>query len=176
MENFFAQFDNLFKPINERLAGVSRSDIVRYVAIYLLVVGVLSVCGGLALVTGGALGGIGGVVGGVALQAGDAGLTAQEAAEANQAMAALGAVSGLAILWGILTLVTAPLLIISAIGLFQRKNWGRNLAVIAFSLNAILSILGLITGNGIINILWIVISGYLAYFFSRDTELKAQFS
>lgn len=162
MDNFFAQFDNLFKPINERLAGVSRSDIVRYAAILMLVIGVLTLCGGFALVGLGGLAGIGAVVGTVAV-------------DATTGVAA-GAVSGLAILAGLVALVSGPLLIAAAVGLFQRKTWGRNLTVIAFLINVVSSILGLLIGGGILNILWIVVDFYLAYFFSRDEDLKAQFS
>ena len=162
MENFFAQFDNLFAPVNERLSGINRSDVVRYTAIYMLVVGILSLCGGVGLIGIGGLGGLGAVVGSVAVDA--------------TTGAALGAASGFAIIAGLLALVSGPVMIGAAIGLFQRKEWGRNLAVIAFVIHTISSIVGLFFGSGIFNLLWIVIDFYLAYFFARDNDLKSQFS
>jgi hypothetical protein len=126
------------------------------------VIGVLTLCGGIGLVGIGGLGGIGAVVGTVAVDA--------------TTGAALGAASGFALIVGLVSLVSGPLLIAAAVGLFQRKEWGRNLAVIAFLINVVSSILSLLIGGGILNLIWVIVDFYLAYFFARDQDLKSQFS
>jgi len=178
MNDLIQRLDELFKPINERMAGFDKAQLIRYVAIYMLVAGIFSFCGGIALFTAGVLGGIGGAVGSVALQsAGEVNAeTQQQLDEAARALSEVGAYSGVAVIWAILSLVAAPLLILAAIGLFQRKTWGRNAAVIAFIVNAITSLIGLLTGGGIFNIVWILISAYLAYYFYSNAELQAEFS
>ncbi|MCC6615587.1 MAG: hypothetical protein IT320_19090 [Anaerolineae bacterium] len=178
MNDLIQRLDELLAPINERMASFDRQQLIRYVAIYMLVAGIFSFCGGIALFTAGVLGGIGGAVGSVALQsAGEVTSEQQQQLdEAARALSEVGAYSGLAVIWAIMSLVAAPLLILAAIGLFQRKSWGRNAAVIAFLVNAISSLIGLVTGGGIFNIIWVLISAYLAYYFYSNEPLKAEFS
>jgi hypothetical protein len=179
MDNLLAQLDQLLRPVNEAVRRIDPSKLVQYIAIYTLVAGIFSICGGIALFSAGALAGIGGIVGGVGLEASGAvdAATQRELAEANRALSELGAVSGFAIFWGILSLIAAPFLIIAAIGLFQRKNWGRMTAVLAFAVNAIVSLLGIISGgSGFLSIIWVLLSAYLAYFLYRDEGVRAQFT
>lgn len=177
MNDFLERLDELLKPVNERMRTFDRAQLVRYVAIYMLVAGIFSVCGGIALFAGGALAGFGSIFGSAALQsaAENSGANQQDLNEAARALSEAGAFSGIAIIWGILSLIAAPLLILAAIGLFQRLAWGRNAAVIAFLVNAFTSLIGLLTGGGIFNLVWVLVSAYLAYFFYRDPDLKAEF-
>jgi hypothetical protein len=176
MEGLLSTLDNLFRPINEMMRSTDRAQVIRLVAIYLLVAGIFSLCGGLALVGVGGLAGIGGIVGGVGLQLSNVeGVSQEDLQQANEALSQLGSISGFVVILGILSLIAAPLLIVAAAGLFQRAKWARNLAVIAFLVNALSSLLSLFTGGGILNIIWVVVSAYLAYFFYRDEGLKAQF-
>lgn len=178
MDGLIASLDNLLKPVNDAIANLDRAQLVRWVAIYMLVAGIFSLCGGLAIMGVGTLAGFGGLLGGVAMQTASetTGLTQQEIDEANRAISELGTVSGFAVFWGLLSAIAGPVLLVGALGLFQRANWGRMLAAVAFLINAVVSLLGILSGgSGLISILWVLVSGYLAYLFYRDEGIKAQF-
>lgn len=174
MNDLIKRLDEILKPINDAVKGIDRLQFVRYAAIYMLVAGIVNLCGGLALLGVGALGGIGGAIGAVGINTAEqtGGLNQQDVNEANQALQQLGGVSVFAVVTGLVSIVTAPLLLLGALGLFQRKNWGRTLAMLAFAVNAIASLLGILSGGGIWNLVWVLISAYLAYFFYRDDGLK----
>ena len=165
MNDLIKQLDNLLKPINDSVRNIAPAQLIRYVAIYMLISGIINLCGSVALITAGALGGAATAIGGVA----------GTNTETQQAVAALGAVSGLAILSGVLYLIAAPALIIVAIGLFRRVGWSRMGAVFVLIISAVVSILGLLGGGGILNLLWILAGLYLAYFFYTDSGIKSQF-
>jgi hypothetical protein len=165
MNDLIKQLDNLLKPINDSVRNIAPAQFVRYVAIYMLISGIINLCGSVALLTAGALGGAATALGSVA------GTTA----EGQQAVAALGAVSGLAFISGILYLIAAPAMIIVAIGLFRRMGWSRMGAVFVLVASAILSIIGLVGGGGILNLLWVLAGLYVAYFLYSDPGIKREF-
>lgn len=172
MNDLLKSLDNLLKPVNEAMRNLPAGQLVRYVAVYMLIAGIFSICGGIGLITAGALSGFGGALGAAALNEAGA-----NSAEAAQAMSSLAAVSGLAVIWGILSIIAAPLLLIAAVGLFQRKSWARMAAVVAFLVNAGSSLIGLLSGNGgILGIVWILIGLYLAYYFYTDPGIKQELS
>ncbi len=164
MNDLLKQLDTLLKPVNDAVKGIAPAQLIRYVAIYMLISGVLNLCGSIALITAGALGGAATVISGAA------GTT-----EGQQAVAALGAVSGLAIISGVLYLIAAPALVVVALGLFRRMGWSRMGAVIVLAASAIISLVGLVGGGGILNLLWILGGLYLAYFFYTDSGIKHEF-
>ena len=166
MNDLLKQLDTLLKPVNEAARNIAPAQLIRYVGIYMLISGILNLCGSVALITAGALGGAATAITGAA----GAGTT-----EGQQAVAALGAVSGVALISGILYFIVAPALIIVAIGLFRRMGWSRMGAVIALAAGAVLSILGLVGGGGILNLLWVLGGLYLAYFFYTDAGIKREF-
>jgi hypothetical protein len=151
--------------IMDFLNNVNRAQLIRYVAIYMLVAGVLSLCAGVALAGVGVLGGVSGAL--VATSTGTA--------DGQQAGTALAAASGLAVIYGILSIISGPILIIVAIGLFRRMSWSRMGVVIACAFNAISALLGIVTGSGIGQIIWVIVSGFLAYFFYTDPGIKQEF-
>jgi hypothetical protein len=178
MNDLIQRLDAILKPINEAVQGINRAQMVRYVAIYMLIAGVFSLCGGAALMGVGALGGLGGAVGAIGIDAASetGGVTQEDVSEANQALSGLAGASAFAIVMGLLSIVAAPLLLVGALGLFQRKHWGRTLAMLAFAVNAIASLLGMFTGGALLNLVWVLVSAYLVYFFYRDEALKREFS
>lgn len=151
--------------MNEFLKDVNRAQLIRYVAIYMLVGGVLTLCGGLALTVGGALGGIVGV--------GTAGFLS--GTEGQAAGAALAAASGLALVYGILSIITGPLMVVVGLGLMRRMAWARMGTVVVAGLSVISSLIGLLTGGGIMNLVWIILSGFVAYLFYTDPDIKSEF-
>jgi hypothetical protein len=142
------------------LNNVNRAQLIRYVAIYMLVAGILSICGGIALAGVGVLGGVSGAV-----------VSTTGTGDAT----ALASASGLALVYGILSLISGPILIIVAVGLFRRMSWARMGVVIACALNAVSALIGLLTGSGIGQIIWVIVSGFLAYFFYTDPGIKQEF-
>lgn len=168
------RLNEILKPVNEAMRSTPPAQLVRYVAIYMLIAGVFSLCGGIGLITAGALGGLGGALGSAALDA--AGADSATVNEVNQAASQLAAVSGFAAIWGILSIIAAPILLVAAFGLFQRAKWARMAAVIAFAVNAIASLLGiLVGGSSIFSIIWVLVSAYLAYFFYTDAGIRREF-
>lgn len=164
----------ILNQINDAMRGTPPAQLIRYVAIYMLISGIFSLCGGVGLMTAGALGGLGSAAISVAGQT--AGADSAAVNEINQAASQLVAVSGFAIIWGILSIIAGPILLVAAFGLFQRAKWARMAAVIAFTINAVASLLGLISGNsGIFSIFWVLISAYLAYFFYTDAAIRHEF-
>lgn len=168
MNDLLQKLDIWLKPINEGVfANLQAKQLVRYVAILMLVGGVLSLCGGFGLITAGGLAALGGTVGGE---------IAQQTQEGRESVQALSQVSGGAILYGILTLVTAPLLIIGAVGVFQRMSWGRMAAVLALVINAVINLLGIFMGGGIFfNVVSTLLYAYLAYLFYHHSAIKQEF-
>ncbi len=167
MNDLMKQLDTLLKPVNDAMRNVAPAQLIRYVAIYMLISGIINLCGSVALITAGALGGAATALTGVS------GATATT--EGQQAVAALGAVSGLAVLSGVLYLIAAPALIIVALGLFRRMGWSRMGAVLVLVISAVVSIIGLVGGGGILNLLWILAGLYVAYFFYSDSGIKREF-
>jgi hypothetical protein len=165
--------DNLLK-------NVSRDTIIKATAIYLLISAIFGLCGGVALVGLGGLAGFAGAGGDAfineALEQGGEGLTAQQQQElrdAQQALresgATLAGVGILAIIGGILLIVLAPVEGVVAYGLFQRKGWARMGTVIVA---VIALVANLVTFSGFWSIIWIVVSGFVAYLYYSDSELK----
>lgn len=157
------------EQVNAILDSIGRSNVVRYTAIYFLIGGILGICGGCSLVGLGGLGGIMGVFSG--------GMFSQMGAP-NEAQAASGALVGVSVgatLYGVLSLISAPLLIVVAWGLFNRKPWAHMGAVIAGGVNVVSSILGVFFGGNPISLIFIVISGFLVYVFYADPGIRAEF-
>jgi len=156
--------------MNEILRGIDRSGLVKGVAVYLVIYAILNVCGGLALTITGVLG-----VGGAAVLQ-QSGVTALEGgSEAAAAATAAATFGGLAVVWGILALISVPLFLIVAYGLFQRKTWARMGAVVALGATILLSLLNFGSG-GIGNLLWIVVSGFVLYMFLTDEGIRQELS
>jgi hypothetical protein len=142
--------------INNILDSIGRSNVVRYTAIYFLIAGILSVCGGCALFTAGGLAGIGGLL-------------------RRNATGALFGVGIGAVIYGLISVLSAPLLIIAAWGLFNRKPWAHTGAVVAGAVNVVSDILWfLLGGGGILSILFIVVSAFLTYVFYSDAGIRAE--
>lgn len=151
------------------LPGVDRGTIVKIVAVYLVVAGIVGLCGGLALLGVGGLASVMGI-GGAGFFATAPGGT--EAAEAAAASAGLAFVGGLAVVMGILSLIAGPAQIIVAVGLFQRASWARMGTVIVAAVSAVIALVSLLIGSGISQLLWVIVSGFVAYFFYTDPEIK----
>ena len=159
------QLDTLLKPVNDALKGMPPAQLIRYVAIYALISGILNLCGSVLLLIGGAVVGLG--------AAATAGVTTT--ANGASAVAAAGGVSGLLLITGVLYLIVGPALIIVALGLFRRMSWSRMGAIFAMGVSAIISLLQLLSGGGILNIIWLLGGLYLAYFFYTDAGIKREF-
>jgi hypothetical protein len=145
------------------LPGVDRARIVRWIAIWFVIAGVLGFCAGAGLVFAGSLGSLVGA-GAVAVTPGT---------EAGEAAAALASVSVPAIIYGIVLLILAPIRLVVAWGLFGRKRWSRMGVVIVTIVGVIDSLLGLFTGGGLLNVIIpLVIDGFLLYLFYTDAGIQ----
>ncbi len=155
--------------MSQMLSGVDREGIIKAVAIYLVVVGILSFCGGIALF---GIGGMAGIFGaGTAAIVDESGLTAEERA----AVTGLAGVGALAMIQGIISVVLGPVMLVVAYGLFQRKAWARQGVIIVAVVGAVLSLIGL-GGGGLTSIVTLVIDAFIAYLFMTDEGIKTALS
>ena len=169
MNDLLKQLDTLLKPVNDALKGIAPAQLIRYVAIYALISGIVNLCGSVLLLVGGAVVGLGAAAGAASIAATGAGT------DGAKAVAAVGGASGLLLITGVLYLIVAPALIIVALGLFRRMSWARMGAVFVMGVSAILSLLSLLSGGGILNLVWLLGGLYLAYFFYSDSGIKKEF-
>lgn len=157
------------------MPGVDRSTIVKVVAIWLVISGLLGLCGGLALLGVGALGGVLGA--GTAAVISESGAAGADAAEAAAAGAALAAASGFALILGIIFIILAPASLVVAWALFNRRQWARMGVVILSGISAIGALLSILTGGGVGgNIVQLVINAFVAYFFYTDPGIQQTLS
>jgi hypothetical protein len=188
-------------PAFLKLEGVDRATIVKGVAIYLIVTGILSLCGGVLLIIGGAAAGLGAVVGGAsgefddfaqqglnaaATQGALSGADLEEAQanleearealeEAGGAAVGLGVLSGLLLCFGIFSVLSGPLSIVVGAGAWTQQKWARMGVAVVAGISAVASLLGLLTGQGFWNLITLLISAFIAYFFYSDPEIKSFF-
>ncbi len=155
----------------EILKDTPRPQIIRWVAIYMVVAGLFTICSGLLLTLAGGLAGLGSAAGLGALAGGEA----PEARAVAAAAGMLTAVSGIVLFFGLLSIVTGPAMIVVGWGLFNRVRWARMGTVVIAGLSVITSLLGLFTGGGIINLVWVLVSGFVAYLFYTDPGIKTEF-
>lgn len=167
MNDLIKQLDNLLKPVNDAARNIPPAQLIRYVAIYSLIAGIINLCGSVLLLIGGAVVGLGEAAGAASIAA--------TGTEGQAAVAAAGGVGGLLLITGILYLIVGPALIIVALGLFRRMGWARSGAVFAMLASAVLSLLSLLSGGGILNLVWLLGGLYLAYFFYTDSGIKKEF-
>jgi hypothetical protein len=141
------------------LPGTDRGTIVKVVAIWLVISGVLGLCFALPLLGVGALGGLGGLG---AAAVGDAG-----------AAAVVATASGVLLILGIVSLVVGPASLVVAWGLYNRRQWSRMGVVVLMGISAIVNLLFILTGNGLINnLIPLLIDGFVAYFFYTDSGIQ----
>jgi hypothetical protein len=139
----------------------------------LVVAGVLSFCGGIALFGIGSLGGIIGASSSIiADQVGDD----TAAAEVREAMGVLAGVGGLAVIQGIISVILAPAMLVVAYGLFQHKAWSRQGVVIVAAIGAVLSLINLLAGGGILAIVYVLVDVFIAYLFATDESIRMALS
>jgi hypothetical protein len=156
--------------MNQILAGVDRNQIIKVTAIYLLIYGILNSClGSLAGIGGAVLGAAGTFTAATGTAAGIT--TLQDGTTVSGASAAAVGGGILLVVLGVLYLISVPVLLVAAYGLFKRTSWSRMGAVVALAYTIVLSILGL-TNGGFSGIIWIIISGFAVYLFYSDPEIK----
>ncbi len=120
--------------MNEFLSSLNRERIVRWTAIYLVIYVIINLCAGLVF---GVVGGLSAAAG--ALTAASVGGTSADAAAASTSLIGIG---GLSVIMGILYLISVPICGVAAFGLFQRKTWARNAAVVALGYTTLISLVG----------------------------------
>ena len=152
------------------VSSASKPTMIVVTAIVSAIIGVLNLCGSIAIITGGALlGGLGAVANQAAQQAGE-----QLTAEEQQALAAVSNVGGpLITILGIVGLVVAIALLVDAVGLFQGKPWSWMLTIALYGVLIIIQVLTILTsGFNILSLVWILIAGAIAFLFYTNADIK----
>jgi len=148
--------------MKEFLDGLDRERIVRWTAIYLVIYVVVNACLGLVLGVVGALAaGVG------AMSAATIGSASTDAAAASTSLTTIGSFS---VVLAIFYILSVPICGVAAFGLFRRKAWARNAAVVALAFTVLISLISL--SNGFTNILWAVVSLFGIYLFWSDPGIK----
>ena len=161
------------QPAQPPVQPSGNSTLVVVTAIYMIVIGILGVCGSLASVVGGSLlGGLGGFLG-----QSTAGLDSESAAAANEAIAAASSASGFLTIIGLISLVIAIAAIVIAVGLFMKKPWAYMGVIVVNVGYIIVAILGILFGGGfgIVQLVPAIISAVIVYLFYTDAATKAAF-
>jgi hypothetical protein len=159
--------EQLKAQLNTWLDSIGRENLIKYVAgwfvFYALLVGVGSGCLAIAglISTGGMAAG--------AAALGASGASSEASREIAEATAQLGAATGWLWVLAALSAVSGVLHIAAAVGLFQRKAWGRQATIIALGLGIASGLLNF-SGGGIV---WLIIEGILLYIFLTDEGVKA---
>lgn len=146
----------------------SRNTIVTVVAIYLIVVGILGICGGIAVVTGSSLLG---VLGAATEQLG-ASLNSTDRQNLTEAARELSEARGLLTVVGVVLLVVSVAELIISVGLFQRKNWAWRATIAVLALTIVLSVLGTLFG-GSFDFVGTVIAAVIIYLFYTNADVRA---
>jgi hypothetical protein len=154
------------EQFNQFLSGLNRAQIIRWTAIYLAIYVVINSCAGLVF---GLLGALSATAGALTAASG-----VTSTADGTAATTSLVAVGGLSVILGILYLVSVPVCGIAAFGLFRRKAWARNAAVVALGFTILISLIGLSNSFG--NVLWALISAFALYLFWSDAGIKQELS
>lgn len=164
--------DDIMKRISAALDTMGRGQFIRYVSIYMLIVGIVGLCGGVFALIGGGLAGLGGALGAAAIsQSGDP--NAQQAAAAAGVAAAAG---GFLVVFGILNIISGPAMIAIGLGLRSRAPWSRMGVVIVGGLHIIVSLIGIfLGGGGILSLVWLIGDALVVYIFYAEPGVKAEF-
>jgi len=151
-------------------SSASKPTMIIVTAIVSAIIGVLNLCGSVAIITGGALlGGLGSIANQAAQQTGE-----ELTAEQQQALAAVSSVGGpLITILGIAGLVVAIALLVDAVGLFQGKPWSWMLTIVLYGVLIVIQILTILTsGFGILSLIWILIAGAIVFLFYTNNDIK----
>jgi hypothetical protein len=149
------------------LENIDRKQLIKWVAYYLIVAGILTICSGIALTGVGGLAGMAGIMGaGVNTELGDPELAA--------ATAGLGAISALTVIIGIASIVAGPAMAVVGWGLLQKKPWARMGTVIVVGISLVVSVLTALGSVGLLQIAFIVLDVVIIYLFLNDPRIKAE--
>ncbi len=149
------------------LENIDRKQLIKWVAYYLIVGGVLTICSGIALTGVGGLAGMAGFM--------SAGVNTEiQDPELAAATAGLGAISALTVIAGIASIVAGPAMAVVGWGLLQRKPWARMGTVIVVGLSLVVSVVTALGSIGLLQIAFIVIDGIIIYLFLNDPRIKAE--
>lgn len=141
--------------------GNSNSVVAIVVAIYMILMAIVSVCGGAGTV----------FLGGAALS-----LSGTFAEAGVDDMGLTGGVGALATIIGILLLVAGIAALVMAVGLFMRKEWAYMGTIIINGVVIGLQILSLLQGGGIVPIVVIILSAAAIFFMLTDQQTKLVFN
>lgn len=155
--------------MNQILSSIDRQSLIKAVAIGLIIYAVLNVCIGIVAMIGGGILGTFGASTATMLQ--ETGVDSLDA-EARAAVAQAATMGGFVFVLGILYIISVPIFAGVSWGLFQRKSWARMGAVIALGIVILFSILSF---DGFMDLLWLVVAGFVLYIFLTDAEIKAEF-
>jgi hypothetical protein len=151
------------KYLRQKEFVMSGQSFITSTAVYSLLSALLNACGALSFLGLGALGSaLPGMVD-------NAQLTAEEQAAISQA----SSLSGLLPIFGILFAILAVLLLVDALGLFQKKSWAWTLTVGIYGASVVLSVISWLTGSfSALSLGTTVIAAAVVYIFMTNADVK----
>jgi hypothetical protein len=149
------------------LENIDRKQLIKWVAYYLVIGGILTICSGVLLTGAGGLAGMAGFM--------SAGVNTEiQDPELAAATAGLGAIGAVVVIAGIASIITGPAMAVVGWGLLQRKPWARMGTVIVVGISLVVSIVTALGSVGLMQIAFIVIDGVIIYLFLNDPRIKAE--
>ena len=149
------------------LENIERSQLIKWVAYYLIVGGILTICSGVLLTGAGGLAGMAGLMGASVN-------TEVQDPELAAATTGLGAISAVIVIAGIASIVAGPAMAVVGWGLLQKKPWSRMGTVIVVGISLVVSVLTALGSVGLLQIAFIVIDAVIIYLFLNDPRIKAE--
>ncbi|HLV36849.1 MAG TPA: hypothetical protein VKY59_17120 [Spirillospora sp.] len=146
------------------LENIDRAQLVKWVAYYLIIGGILGIC----------FGGLAGAIGlgtGVMFEAPELNEMSDGLAVVNARVAAIRTLIFVA---GIASIILGPVMIAVSVGLLQKRSWARMGTVIVVAVNLIVLLLLSFGGSGLLEILLAVIDAVIIYLFLTDPRIKTE--
>ncbi len=153
------------------LENIDRPQLIKWVAYYLIVGGILTICSGVLLAGAGGLAGMVGVMGlGTGTAVGDP----EVAGELAAASAGLGAIGALAVIAGIASIIVGPAMAVVGFGLLRKQPWARMGTIVVVAISLITSLMFVFGGSGLLQVLFVIIDAVIIYLFLNDPRIKAE--
>lgn len=76
---------------------------------------------------------------------------------------------------GVLNIILGPAMIVVGLGLRSRAAWSRMGVVVVAGISAVVSLVSLLTGSGVLNLIWLIVGAFVVYVFYTDPGIKAEF-
>ena len=166
-------------PVSPVTVAPQRTVLTIIIAIYMMIAGILTFCGSLAIV---GIGGLASNIGSItslntAIATAGAGSDAATTQQAQQALDAASHVGGLTVILGVILLIVGIAYLVTGIGLFMVRPWAYTAAIAISVLYIVISIIEALTAGtfGIVTLIFPILSAIILVLLLTDAGTKRAF-